>query len=181
MSATAAAVVAVVGIIGLINLVLCLGIIRRLREHTEILDSRLGGGTGSRPTPMHAAGATVGDFDAITVDGAAISRSMLTGTTLVGLFSPGCAPCQERLPTFVAQAAQHRGEVFAVVAGSAEDATTYIEELRPVARVVREDEHGPVATALGVEGFPSFALLDADGVVLASGAQVSALTPAVPA
>jgi thiol-disulfide isomerase/thioredoxin len=179
LSATAAAVVAVVGIIGLFNLVLCLGIIRRLREHTAILDSRFGAGSGT--TPMHAAGATVGDFDAVTVDGAAISRSMLTGTTLVGLFSPGCAPCQERLPQFVEQAGRHRGAVLAVVAGPAEDATAYIEALRPVARVVREDDHGPVATALGVEGFPSFALLDAGGVVLASGAQVGALAAAVPA
>lgn len=178
-----AAAVAVLGALGVVNLLLCVGIIRRLREHTEILDAQLGdGGSNRSPAPMYAVGQTIGDFDATTVDGTAVSRATLTGTTMVGIFTIGCTPCQERLPLFVEQAAHRdRAQVLAVVAGTPDDSADYVARLAAVARVVREDDDGPVTTAFGVEGFPSFALVDADGVVLASGTKLGALAMPVPA
>lgn len=179
MSATTAAV-AVLGALSLVNLVLCIGIVRRLREHTAILDARLGDGGGGSVV-MHAAGETVGEFAAPTVDGTGVSRATLTGLTAVGVFSPGCGPCQERMPEFIELAAgRDRGQVIAVVVGAAEDSTDYLARLAPVAQVVREDSGGPVARALGVTGFPSFALIDADGLVLASGTKLGALAMPAP-
>lgn len=176
MSATAA-MVAVLGALSLVNLVLCIGIIRRLREHTEILDARFGDGDSSSGSAvMLAAGKTIGEFDTETVHGAVVSRAMLTGTTTVGVFSPGCAPCQESMPAFIEQAAQRdRSQVVAVVVGSPEDAKDYVARLTSVAQVVQEEFGGPVTKALDVTGFPSFALIDADGLVIASGTKLGAL------
>ncbi|WP_163505999.1 TlpA family protein disulfide reductase [Fodinicola acaciae] len=173
------AFVAVVGALSLVNLLLCIGIVRRLREHTDILNTKLG---DNGPAPMYAAGQRIGDFQATTVDGAAVSRDALTGTTLLGAFTPGCTPCKERLPLFIEQAAQRdRDQVLAIVSGTVDDAADYVARLSAVARVVREEDGGPVTTAFGVEGFPAFALIDTDGVVLASGTKLGALAMPVPA
>jgi len=169
------AVVALFCVLGVVNLLLCIGIIRRLREHTELLGAQ-SGSAAARP-PMRAVGEVVGPFEANTVDGTAVGSALLTDTTVVGVFSPGCGPCKERLPLFIEHAAtRDRDRVLAVVAGSQEDSADYVAQLTPVALVVREDDGGPVTTALGVQGFPSFALLDADGTVLASGITLDALT-----
>jgi thiol-disulfide isomerase/thioredoxin len=131
---------------------------------------------------MYAAGQRIGDFAATTVDGSGISRATLIGTTMVGFFTPGCTPCKERLPLFIEQAQNHhRDQVLAIVAGTPEASADYVAKLGAVARVVREDDPGPVATAFGVEGFPAFALIDADGVVIASGTKLGALATPVPA
>lgn len=179
MSAIVAAALAVVGALGVVNLLLCVGIVRRLREHTEILNNRQGDG-GS--PPMRAAGQAIGDFQAVTAGGEVISRASLVGTTMFGAFTLGCEPCQERLPLFLEQAAAlDRDQVFALVAGPADDAADYVARLNAVARVVREDANGPVTAAFAVEGFPAFALVDADGVVLSSGTNLSVLATPVPA
>lgn len=169
------AVVALFCVLGVVNLLLCVGIIRRLREHTELLGKQ-SGGVAAGP-PMRAVGEIVGPFEADTVDGIAVGSALLAGTTMVGVFTPGCGPCKERLPQFVEHAAtRERDRVLAVVAGTEEESAAYVAQLTSVALVVREDDGGPVTTALDVRGFPSFALLDADGRVLASGITLDALT-----
>lgn len=176
MSATAAAV-AVLGALCLVNLVLCIGIVRRLREHTEILDARFGDdAAGGGSQVMRSAGSKVDEFATATVDGTSVSRAALVGTTTVGIFSPGCVPCQEAMPTFIEQAADRgRNQVIAVVVGDPEESADYIARLAPVAQVVREEYGGPVTKALGVTGFPAFALVDAEGLVITSGTRITAL------
>jgi hypothetical protein len=179
------AVVAAVGVLGVVNLVLSFGVIRRLRDHTELLN-QLAGRRDEEETVMMRPGETVGAFAGTTVDGEAVSLGDLVGTTLVGFFSPRCTPCVERLPMFVEHARQHQGagqQVIAVVVGDDDDdnAGPLVATLAGVARVVRDVDSGPMSTAFGVQGFPAFALVESDGVVRASGHELSALLDLAPA
>lgn len=175
------AAVVVVGLLGLVNLLFSFGVIRRLRVHTEILDSLSQRGPGGEPLAvMLEAGSTIADFDSDTVAGERVSRDDLVGTTLVGVFSPGCSGCEAQLGRFVEYAAAHpggRGHTLAVVVGEEANSASYVEQLGPVARVVRESPDGPVSKALAVRGFPAFALVDGDRVRV-SGVDVGALSSA---
>lgn len=78
-------------------------------------------------------------------------------------------------PAFLELAEKFPGgkdQVFAVVVGPAENVTEKRDQLAPVARVVTEEQGGAVAAALGVKGYPAFALLDSSGSVRAAGTMV---------
>jgi thiol-disulfide isomerase/thioredoxin len=174
------AAVVVVGLLGVVNLVFCLGVIRRLREHTEVLD-RLGSAESPVLTPD---GGTVAAFSAATVDGTPVSRDSLGAGTLVGFVSTTCPACIERLPEFVGVAERHDGPVLGVVVGLDDDsdlAAAMVEALGSVGQVIHETSGGPVAAAFGVRAFPAFALLDAGGAVRASGLAPAALAADVTA
>ncbi len=161
------AAVALIGLLAAVNLLLTIGVVRRLREQTtELAELRsrapMGGTEISLPV-----GATVGSFEAATVDGHTVTLASLGERALVGFFSASCKPCKERLPGFVQHAAGRpdgRGTVLAVVAGTPEASVDYVEQLRAVATVVVEPDQGPVQKAFGVTGFPAF-LLVRDGEV----------------
>lgn len=147
------AAVVLVGALGVLNLIFTLGVIRRLREHTELLSSQ-----GGRDPMGVAAGTEIGEFEATTVDGEVVAHDLLLDETLVAFFAPGCEPCEEKLPSFVAQAASLPGRhrVLAVVVGDAEAAGPMVAALRPVARVVVEEDHaGPLVSAFTVRAFPT--------------------------
>lgn len=173
--------VVVVGLLGVLNLVFCLGVIRRLREHTKLLAERHG---GESPVLIRPAGQVVDEFTATTVDGVRLSRESLAGTTLTAFLSPGCGPCEEQLPEFVELARAHPGgrdRVLAVLTHDSEEgAAVMAAALIDVAEVVHERPGtGAVKTAFGVRGFPTFALVASDGLLLASEMSVGALrTPA---
>lgn len=168
------AFVAVVGVLCAVDLVLSVGIIRRLREHSEALAALRRG-----PGVMAPAGSAVGPFTAVTTDGETVSDDTLTGTpTLVGVFSPGCPACAERMPSFVDAAknrAGGRSSVLAVLAGREEDVAAERAALEPVARVVIDGSGGGLTRALSVSGFPAFALVDASRTILASGTSMEGL------
>lgn len=170
--------VVVVGMLCLFDLVLTLGVIRRLREHTRLLNESPRGSSGGLPPGAELqAGETVGNFVATSIAGEALSQNQLTGRTLVGFFSPGCQPCAEQLPTFIAaaQSTQHGFErVLAVVVAGGRDGDAYAAQLAAVAQVVAEEPDGPVQAAFKVRGFPTIYLLDAD-VVAAGGFSMNAL------
>ncbi|MFE7571789.1 TlpA disulfide reductase family protein [Streptomyces sp. NPDC057539] len=153
------AAVVFVGLLCTLDLILTLGVIKRLREHTELI-SNLNGRASL------GIGEEVGAFEAATVDGAPMTRELLTRETLVGFFSPSCAPCREELPKFVNHARampDGRNQVMAVVVGDADRAAAMVAELRPVARVVVEEHNdGPLASAFQVIAFPTV-LTVADG------------------
>jgi hypothetical protein len=176
------AAVVLVGLLGLVNLVFSFGLIRRLREHTEILDKLSQRGSAGVPVAlMLEAGGAVTDFDTRTADGERLSRGDLVGTTLVGVFSPGCSACEAQVGQFVDYASTHpggRSQALAVVVGEETNSAPYVERLEAAARVVRESWNGPVSTALAVRGFPAFALVDGD-LVRVSGSEVGALPAAV--
>ena len=161
------AAVVLVGAIATVNLLLTVGVVRRLREHTAELAARRDDPAGPAGLPV---GAPVGEFAATGVSGRPVTRAMLDRPALVGFFSPGCAPCKEKLPDFVAQAARRPGgpdAVLAVVVGDPAEAAESVAALRPVATVVVEPEDGPLQWAFAIGGFPTFVLVE-DGVVAAS-------------
>lgn len=169
------AAVLVVGTLCLIDLVLTFGVIRRLREHTELFNRQHGAEAAST---MLQAGAQVGDFAAVTTDGNTVARSTLTGQTLVAFVSPTCEACLDKLPSLVELAADlpgGRSQVLAVVVGTEPATEPLRTRLAPVAQVVVEDRDGPLATAFGVLGFPAFSVLDPAGVIVASSWELTAL------
>ncbi|MFJ3925248.1 hypothetical protein [Streptomyces sp. NPDC090022] len=159
-----AAGVAAVGVLCLLNLVFALGVIRRLREHSEQL-ARLARldrtGSGSPDHAVLPAGAMVGSFRTEATGRGPLTEEDLADDTLVAFFSPTCKPCQEKLPGFVAGLADRpraeRGRVLAVVVGEARACAPMLASLASVVPAVREDEDGPVATAFAVRAFPTCA------------------------
>ncbi|GGR08904.1 hypothetical protein WEB32_03525 [Streptomyces netropsis] len=156
------AVVTLVGALCTLNLVLTLGVVKRLREHTEMLGSVQGD-----PVRLEV-GQEVGEFHTSTTLGEPLMRDLLSGPVLFGFFSPTCEPCQDKLPRFVAYARHEpggRSSVIATVVGDADAAAGFVAELSRVAHVVVEDPDGAMGTALGIRAFPSVlrAEREADG------------------
>jgi hypothetical protein len=170
--------VLVLSLLCLVNLLFSAAVVRRLREHTTILDTL----AGEPPAVARPAGATVDAFTATAADGTAVGRDRLAGLTLVGFFSPGCGPCHERLPEFLGRAREMPGgrdRVLAVVVGDPDRtddrADDMVAALAPDAVVVVEQRATGLARAFGVRGYPAFALVDADGVVRASGTDLRSI------
>ena len=180
------AAVVIVGLLCLANLLFTFGVIRRLREHTDLLaEHGVGSGSGAvrKLPPGHEVvslpGSAVPAYTTTTVDGEHVASDGPGAPTLVGVFSPGCSACTEQLPRFLEFAGSHAGgrdRVLAVVAGDGEDLPPYVDQLRPVARLVTGLPGTAVTDALQVRGYPAFALIE-DGVVRASGFQVAELHP----
>ncbi|WP_175411071.1 hypothetical protein [Streptomyces sp. TRM64462] len=148
------AVVVLIGLIGALNLVLMLGVIKRLREHAELI----GRGAGRGAAPTLDVGEPVGAFTVTTVDGDTVDTDHLAVGALIGFFSPRCRPCREKLPDFVRHAGTVPGgrrRVLAVVVGDEEEAAADVAALEGVARVVREPEDGPLGTAFRTRAYPT--------------------------
>ncbi len=153
-----------------LNLALTYGVIRRLREHTELLSDRPSG----QPAPIAIAQPGERPDNLSDVD----------GIRLVVFLSPQCGPCKELAPQFAAYASGFPGEpdsVLAVVADEGPEAVELAGPLRDVARVRFEPPGGPLAKSFRVKGFPSWCILDEHGVVQRSGTGVDTLPSAVPA
>ncbi|MFD9739622.1 hypothetical protein ACFWW9_34500, partial [Umezawaea sp. NPDC059074] len=104
-----------------------------------------------------------------TVDGEVVDRDGLSASTLVGFFSPGCAPCEELLPRFLAAARAvpgGRAAVIAVVVAEDPSGADYLlDPLREVASVVVEGRRGALGAAFGVTSYPATCQVDASGTV----------------
>jgi thiol-disulfide isomerase/thioredoxin len=163
------AAVVVVGVLCVLNLLLTYGVIRRLREHNELLAHR---GQLAVPDLVVGAGSLVGPFSAATVDGDELIADDLVPGTLVGFFSPDCPACDEQLPKFADVAAAHPGgpeRVLAVMIAPGEVAAEQVAALSSRARLVVVPPGAEIEKAFGVKGYPAFALLGEDRVVTASG------------
>ncbi len=161
MTALTAAVV-LVGALGVLNLLLTFGVVRRLRADA---------GNTAPPArfepPMASVGTSVGQ-----------SGPDWHGETLVGFFAPGCAPCEEQIPEFVAHAPRWQ-RALAVVFDPAGEGAEHVRELGRVARVVIEGDTGDaLQKAFQVKGFPSFCLVR-DGVVVSVGVRAADLAEQV--
>jgi thiol-disulfide isomerase/thioredoxin len=177
-----------VGVLGLVNLLLIAAMARRLREQGEQF-ARQAAGRMPRPVVGLAPGTAVPEFSVTTASGAVVSAADLRGErSLIGFFTPGCEPCHAQIPAFTALARSlpgGPGHVLAVVcaAGRApervpgHDASRLAAELAEAdaAQVVGEPSAGAVATALAVNGYPSFILLGADGRVEAGAHGIAGL------
>jgi thiol-disulfide isomerase/thioredoxin len=167
--------VLVLAVLVLLDLVLTLGVVRRLREHTELLADR---SAGPPPAAMPPVGTTVGDFAATTTDGEPVSRDLLAGETVVCFFAPGCGPCREQAPAFVEYAGAVTGgrrQVLAVVLGEGEEVLEMAGQLDAVARVVVEPPGGPLSNAFHITSFPAMGLVDDTGTVIADRLPLPAL------
>ncbi|MEU6370054.1 hypothetical protein ABZ876_31115 [Streptomyces sp. NPDC046931] len=154
-------VLVLVGALCALDLILILGIVKRLREHTEMLAS----GGSAVDTYTINVGASVGEFDAVTVDGERLTQQM-ADETLVAFFSPTCGPCREKLPRFVEHVSDGRvprDRVLVTVVGDPGESASFIERLRPVARVVSERSDGDLGAAFQVKAFPTVLRVAPDG------------------
>ncbi|GLF99550.1 thioredoxin domain-containing protein [Streptomyces yaizuensis] len=180
MSPLAVAVLAV-GALAMVNLVLVVGVVRRLREHSELL-ARTPGPAAGLPegmTGVAPAGTPVPAFTTGPADSPVTDRDLADGT-LVAFFSPTCGPCRDKLPGFVARYADRPEEarhVLAVVVhesgdpgdpdttgttgttGTTDTADTadgsMAAALAAVVPTVQEPYDGPVTEAFAVKAFPS--------------------------
>jgi hypothetical protein len=172
------AAVIVVGVLCVLDLLLTFGVIRRLREHSELL-------ARSQPGSVDVIGLPPGQapapFTAVDSSGRAVGGP--SGLSVVAFFSTSCSICPKRAPVFVDYVRGHlvgRDEVLAVVAGGAEQPPSYLADLAAVARVCTESSDGPLSRSFAVRGFPAFFVLDAAGMVVWSGYDPAALpAPAV--
>lgn len=150
----------------LLHLLVLLGVVRRLREHDSRLADQASGGSGVMTAPL---GQRIPEFSTHAVDDQPVTSARLDGPTLVGFFSPSCDACHERLGDFRVSAAAHPGTTLAVVVRDGGDAQALVSALDRTATVIVEDMGGALTAAFGVRGFPAFASLDADRVLVAQG------------
>ncbi len=179
--------VAVTGVaaLSLANSWLIIAMARKLRGQREELARR-----GSRPRRDVGLppGSRVPEFTVTTMTGATISAEDLRGErSVVAFFSPGCEPCHEQAPFFAAFARSRPDgaggtRTLAVICGGhrgAEvadgDVARLAGQLAEVTDVVGDPSAGMAAAALGVSGFPSFIVVDADGRVEAGAHTVAAI------
>ncbi len=175
-----------VGVLGLVNLWLTVAMARRLREQGERL-ARQAPQRMPRPAAGLPPGTPVPGFSVTTASGAVVSAEDLRGErSLIGFFTPGCAPCHDQVPAFLALARSlpgGPGHVLAVVSdrgraaasGPEADVGRLAGDLAEAAQMVRGPSAGVVATALEVTGYPSFIVLGADGRVEAGAHAIAGL------
>jgi hypothetical protein len=167
-------------VLGVFNAAIAVALLRRVTQQSALLKASIEGVANPAPIMM-TAGQRVGSFDATTVAGQPVSREGLRGNTLVGFLSPTCPACAESLPGFILRAMEAGQEqTLVVIAGQTVAAQPLLDKLTPVARVVVEPDHGPLARAFKVDGFPAFAMLDGD-TVLASHFALDRIPEATPA
>ncbi|MEU5424878.1 redoxin domain-containing protein [Streptomyces olivoreticuli] len=175
-------VLVLVGALCTLDLILTVGVVKRLREHGELLSSQATNG----PRSSIQLGEQVGEFTAHTVDGEPVGRDMMTGETLVGFFTPNCGPCKELLPRFVEHARTMpggRARVLATVVGEAEQVRPMIDELRAVAQVVAQTRNEEaVGLAFEIMAFPTVlkVMPDTDGRVVVTSDSAHLSLPEVP-
>lgn len=163
------AAVSALGILCLLDLVLTLGVIRRLREHSDLLS-----GKSQDPTDpgdaMLQAGKTPSEFETTTVTGRTVSRNGISGRTLLGFFSPECSLCRKWAPAFaehVAGLPEDERQALAVVVGREAECGELVASLGDVP-VVLEPTGGAMSSAYDVRGFPSLAVVTDGGTVVES-------------
>ncbi|MFJ5720535.1 hypothetical protein [Streptomyces sp. NPDC093149] len=153
MNALFLVLVLVVGSLCCLNLLLTIGVVRRLREHSELLAER--GGPNESDVPV---GLEVGEFAAVTLDGTEVGRDDLAEDCVVAFFMHDCSPCREKMPRFVEYARKlpgGRDQTLVVVAEDDGKEREFAQALAPVARVVVTNGMGPVAGAFKVSAFPT--------------------------
>jgi hypothetical protein len=139
------AAIVIVGGLCLSDLLLTFGVIRRLREHADML----AGARASRPpvTGLET-GQPPGAFSATTTAGDLVDNA--AGLRVVAFFSSSCPACPAMVPPFteyVRSLLVGRDSVLAVVAGSASAPPPYLAQLAEAAQVRIEPADGDVIRA----------------------------------
>jgi hypothetical protein len=170
--------VIVVGVLCLFDLLLTLGVIRRLREHTDLL-RELQAPAGS-PVIGLAAGQGPEPFTAQTADGTSVAGP--AGLRLAAFFSASCSVCPGRVAPFIEYVRANqlgRDDVLAVLVVTDLSAPPrYLSDLAGIARVCVQPDDSELARAFSVTGYPAFCLLDSVGNVVSSGHTPAAMPAA---
>ncbi|MFC0006837.1 TlpA family protein disulfide reductase [Micromonospora siamensis] len=175
------AALAVVGAICLVDLLLTVGVIRRLREHTELI-SQLNRQPSVQGEITKPAGSEVDTFQVTTIDDRPLTRDDLRQGMLVAFLSPRCPACEEQRPAFREYLSRHpggRGEAVTVLLGTPADVAELVDELKDLTQLVIEpNTDGPLSAAFALSGYPAFCLMGQDGVIAVTGFQVDVLPEA---
>ena len=172
-----AAAVVVVGVLCLTDLLLTVGVIRRLRVHTELLSRVHAEHGGDIAITSLGVGAIPDSFTWQGSGGEPVTGP--AGWRMAAFFSSTCSACPERIPGFLDYVrARHleRDRVLAVVAASpAAEPVPYLDSLAAVAHVCQMPHGSEPEKAFKVAGFPAFFLLDETGAVQAASFDPAAL------
>ncbi|MFI6048443.1 hypothetical protein ACIA8C_43020 [Nocardia sp. NPDC051321] len=162
------AVTTILAIATAAHLVVTLGLVRRLRAHTDLLAQLADNTDRLLPT-----GTPIPAFTAQTVDGDVIDQTNLRHPAAVALLAVDCPHCRTNLPEFVAYihgAGYPRERVLAVVTTNERTDPTarqdMLDILTPVATVVCETStDGTVTTSFDAQAFPAFYLTGANATI----------------
>lgn len=159
-----------VGLFCFLNLVLMLGVIRRLRHHSKLLS----GNSQTLTAPgdgMLPVGGTPSEFETTTITGQIVSRAEISGTTLLGFFSPECSQCLKYAPEFAAHVAslpEAERRALAVVVGREDETQELVASLGDGVQIVLEPADGAMSSAYEVRGFPCLGVVTDGGMVVES-------------
>ncbi|WP_159942293.1 MULTISPECIES: hypothetical protein [unclassified Nocardiopsis] len=160
--------VVLVGALGLVNLLLSIGVVRRLRQHTELLEERPSSTEEDVPASAVSVGTPVGELRATSTRGAELSFGADTDRLVVAFLSPDCSPCRKRLPLLLDYAARHPdARVLAVVVEEDGTEEEMVDRLEPAVPVVVQPWEGPLPRLFDIQGTPAFVTLE-NGVVTAT-------------
>ncbi|GGP15646.1 hypothetical protein LDL08_37140 [Nonomuraea glycinis] len=148
------AAVVLVGVLCLVNLLLTFAVLRRLREHTTELE-RLAGEPRTLPfDPSFLVGRTL----------PATATRAVPSPRLVGFFDADCGSCHEHAPKFAAEA--RPGTSLAFVTGTGRQLQNLVDVVGEASAVVVAEEAAAVAADLGIQTFPMFLRVDAEGRIV---------------
>jgi hypothetical protein len=145
------------------NLLMTFGVIRRLKEQSQLIIRKPGYPLGpSIPRP----GEPIGTFSAVTVDGRQVTSADLHDRGTVVFLSTSCDSCQGALTSLVRgiDVRSYSATMIVVIVGDADGAAEFVSALRGKATVVVEDAFGSVQRAIGVNAFPAVIAIE-NGVV----------------
>ncbi|MFC5834835.1 hypothetical protein [Nonomuraea insulae] len=145
------AAVVLVGVLCLFDLLLTFAVLRRLREHAAELE-RLAGEPRTLPyDPSFLIGRTLPGTAANTEP----------RPRLVAFFDAGCDTCHEHAPVFAAAA--RPGTSLAFITGAGPQLRSLVDAVGGAATVVSGEDADAIVAELGIQAFPMFLRLDADG------------------
>lgn len=159
----------------LLNMLLCLGVVRRLREQDERLAQLESGNDHVRP------GTLIPAFTILTTDGERLTeRWFHDRVSLVAFMSYGCGACKEELTALAKLLAEPDSDKLNVLVAFAWVGGAQREELpaRLLERVtlVEDSPNGALMAAFNVNAYPTFYVVEEDGKIAFSTTSVVDLT-----
>lgn len=142
------------------------------KEQLVLVESTFDGRARSAPQ----AGVPAPDFEATTLDGASFKLSELRGKyVLLDFWGTWCSPCVEHVPYLEIASVRYSSAVIPSgslleIVGIAKDDAEKVEAFqakRPETwrQIIQPEDDSPVLTLYGVKGYPTYILIDPEGVI----------------